>query len=379
MHRLLQGDVGAGKTVVALASAPVRRPGRPPGRAHGPDRGARRAALPGGSELPRGLGGRGPEPASAERARSRWHCSRAGPPPASARGSSPSCSPAASTSSSAPTPLLTDDVRFRSLGVVVIDEQHRFGVEQRAALREKGPAVPGAGGGAEAGARHPDVLVMTATPIPRTAAMTVYGDLDQTVLDELPAGQDPGGDRLARTGRARSRPPGTGCARRSRPGARPTSSARSSAAGSRRTTSPSTRESPSRMRTGARVGAGGAAPPGAARRARVGARAAPKRPRSVVEEHARLVAGELAGLAVGLLHGQLPSKEKEATMAAFRRGELQVLVATTVIEVGVDVRERDRDGDRGRRPVRDRPAAPAAGPGRARRATSRGATCSPTS
>ena len=60
-------------------------------------------------------------------------------------------------------------------------------------------------------------------------------------------------------------------------------------------------------------------------------------PRSVVEEHARLVAGELEGLEVGLLHGQLPSKEKEATMAAFRRGELQVLVATTVIEVGVDV------------------------------------------
>src|SRR5207248_5944831 len=73
--------------------------------------------------------------------------------------------------------LLTEGVEFRSLGVAVIDEQHRFGVEQRAALRGKGD--------------DPDVLVMTATPIPRTAAMTVYGDLDVTVLDELPPGRTP--------------------------------------------------------------------------------------------------------------------------------------------------------------------------------------------
>src|SRR5262249_43088573 len=73
--------------------------------------------------------------------------------------------------------LLTETVEFKALGVVVIDEQHRFGVEQRAALRGKG--------------HDPDVLVMTATPIPRTAAMTVYGDLDVTVLDELPPGRTP--------------------------------------------------------------------------------------------------------------------------------------------------------------------------------------------
>jgi len=82
--------------------------------------------------------------------------------------------------------LLTDNIRFHSLGVVVIDEQHRFGVEQRAALREKGPATvadnsggetegPGRAPEPDLGSRHPDVLVMTATPIPRTAAMTVYG------------------------------------------------------------------------------------------------------------------------------------------------------------------------------------------------------------
>ncbi len=76
--------------------------------------------------------------------------------------------------------LIQEGIAFRSLGVVVIDEQHRFGVEQRAALREK-----------SAGEAVPDVLVMTATPIPRTAAMTVYGDLDVSVLDELPPGRTP--------------------------------------------------------------------------------------------------------------------------------------------------------------------------------------------
>jgi len=76
--------------------------------------------------------------------------------------------------------LIQDSVAFPSLGMVVIDEQHRFGVEQRAALRDKG-----------AGEAVPDVLVMTATPIPRTAAMTVYGDLDVSVLDEMPPGRTP--------------------------------------------------------------------------------------------------------------------------------------------------------------------------------------------
>ena len=111
--------------------------------------------------------------------------------------------------------LIQEAVAFRSLGVVVIDEQHRFGVEQRAALRDK------AGGGAV-----PDVLVMTATPIPRTAAMTVYGDLDVSVLGEKPAGRQR--DRHRRGPRATTRRPRCGprCARRWPPGARPTSCAR---------------------------------------------------------------------------------------------------------------------------------------------------------
>ena len=78
--------------------------------------------------------------------------------------------------------LLSDDVRFRSLGLIVIDEQHRFGVEQRSRLRDQGRERSNEGA-------DPDLLVMTATPIPRTAAMVLFGDLDVSVLDELPAGR----------------------------------------------------------------------------------------------------------------------------------------------------------------------------------------------
>ena len=180
--------------------------------------------------------------------------------------------------------LLTEAVAFRSLGAVVIDEQHRFGVEQRAALREKGP-----------GQVVPDVLVMTATPIPRTAAMTVYGDLDTTVLDELPPGRTPISDPVGQRARSRRPTRGRGCA--------------SEVAAGRQAyvVCPLVEESE-------RVQA-----------------------RSAAEERDRLAAGELAGLRLGLLHGQMPAKEKEAVMASSGPRELDVLVATTVIEVGVDV------------------------------------------
>jgi ATP-dependent DNA helicase RecG len=245
--------------------------------------------------------------------------------------------------------LLTDDIRFRSLGVVVIDEQHRFGVEQRAALREKGPmpdVVAGTGSadkergagdyaGSERGARHPDVLVMTATPIPRTAAMTVYGDLDQTVLDELPAGRTPvstvwlngpeeekvAWDRVRKEIAAGRQAyvicPLVGGGQPEDEEPEPLDDAGSEPAGSEPY---------------------GATLPLAGLGVDLEGDTTEKRPpKSAVEEYARLCSGELEGFAVGLLHGQLPSKEKESTMAAFRRGELQVLVATTVIEVGVDV------------------------------------------
>ncbi len=257
--------------------------------------------------------------------------------------------------------LLTDNIRFRSLGVVVIDEQHRFGVEQRAALREKGPAaVAGDGSGAgegssgtpeaEQGSRHPDVLVMTATPIPRTAAMTVYGDLDQTVLDELPVGRTPvttawlnGPDEYAVAWQRVRKEIAAGhqayviCPLVG--GGQPEDEEPEPLQAARKPEDYETEDYETEY---------GTEPHGEAGRVRIptlpiaglglGAEETPRQPpKSVTEEYARLSSGELAGFAVGLLHGQLASKEKELTMAAFRRGELQVLVATTVIEVGVDV------------------------------------------
>ena len=176
--------------------------------------------------------------------------------------------------------LLEEKVAFRALGVVVIDEQHRFGVEQRAALRGKGD--------------DPDVLVMTATPIPRTAAMTVYGDLDVTVLDEMPPGRSPVITHWARG---------------------------------------ELEEAEAYGRVAAEVAAGRQAYvvcPLVEESEKVAAKAA-------TLEFARLSGEVWPDLRLALLHGQMPSKEKEAVMSSFRAGELDVLVATTVIEVGVDV------------------------------------------
>ncbi len=179
--------------------------------------------------------------------------------------------------------LIQEGVRFHSLGVVVVDEQHRFGVEQRAALRSKGDddAVP-------------DVLVMTATPIPRTAAMTVYGDLDVSVLDEMPPGRTPIVTKWA-DGPLMEQ------------GAWAT--VREEVADGRQAyvVCPLIDES-EKLEVA-----------------------------SAQETFDRLAAGELKGLRLGLLHGRLPSADKETVMGKFRRGELDVLVATTVIEVGVDV------------------------------------------
>jgi ATP-dependent DNA helicase RecG len=179
--------------------------------------------------------------------------------------------------------LIQEAIEFYRLGVVVVDEQHRFGVEQRAALTLKG------GDGAV-----PDVLVMTATPIPRTAAMTVYGDLDVSVLDELPPGRTPitthwaNGPLMEMAAWA---------------------DVRDAVAAGRQAyvVCPLIDES-EKLEVA-----------------------------SAQETYERLVHGELAGLRIGLLHGRLPAAEKEAVMEAFRTGALDVLVATTVIEVGVDV------------------------------------------
>ena len=179
--------------------------------------------------------------------------------------------------------LIYDSVQFFNLGMVVIDEQHRFGVEQRAVLRAKAQ-----------GDKEPDVLVMTATPIPRTAAMTVYGDLDVSVLDELPPGRTPIVTKWA--------------------------------AGE-------LEELAMWEDVKSEVAAG--------RQAYVVCPlidASDKiEARSATETFEELTAGSLYGLKVALLHGRMSSAEKEEVMAAFRAGETEVLVATTVIEVGVDV------------------------------------------
>jgi ATP-dependent DNA helicase RecG len=179
--------------------------------------------------------------------------------------------------------LISEGIEFQSLGVVVIDEQHRFGVEQRAALRDKG-----------SGEAIPDVLVMTATPIPRTAAMTVYGDLDVSVLDELPPGRTPIVTRWAKS---------------------------------------ELDEMEVWQQVRDEVAAG--------RQAYVVCplidESEKLEVRSAQETFDELSTGELSDLRVGLLHGRLPAAEKADVMESFRRRDLDVLVATTVIEVGVDV------------------------------------------
>jgi ATP-dependent DNA helicase RecG len=216
--------------------------------------------------------------------------------------------------------LLEEQVQFADLGLVVIDEQHRFGVEQRDALRAK------------AADNRPHVLVMTATPIPRTVAMTVYGDLETSTLTELPAGRSeiathvvPAADKPHFLERAWAR----------------------------------VREEVERGRQAyvvcPRIGDGpeadepdypdeddfadleptvvdrsGGVPRGVAPGGR-------RQPLSVLDVAATLDAGPLAGLRLGILHGRLHPDEKDRVMRAFSAGEIDVLVATTVIEVGVDV------------------------------------------
>ena len=194
--------------------------------------------------------------------------------------------------------LIQDSVSFPSLGMVVIDEQHRFGVEQRAALRDKG-----------AGEAVPDVLVMTATPIPRTAAMTVYGDLDVSVLDEMPIGRQPIQTTWVR------QPFENDEGKLDLTGVDP--DAEASMWGHVRTELAAGRQAyivTPLVEESAKLEAS-----------------------SAEETFVRLQAEELKDSALGLLHGRVSSAEKEATMTQFRTGRLDALVATTVIEVGVDV------------------------------------------
>jgi ATP-dependent DNA helicase RecG len=218
---------------------------------------------------------------------------------------------------------LDDQIVFEDLGLVVIDEQHRFGVQQRDALREK------------ARGSRPHVLVMTATPIPRTVAMTVYGDLDVCTLSELPAGRAPitthvvpAADKphyLARTWeRLREEVAGGGQAYVVCPRIGAGDDASGAAAGA-----PGGDESGD---------AGGAGPDdGTDGDYDVPPEDTGRPLRAVLEVAAELAEGPLAGLRMRILHGRMPADDKDAAMRAFADGSVDVLVATTVVEVGVDV------------------------------------------
>jgi ATP-dependent DNA helicase RecG len=182
--------------------------------------------------------------------------------------------------------LIEPDVRFARLGLCVVDEQHRFGVRQRAALDAKGPEVDGA-------RAAPHVLHMTATPIPRTLSLTAYGDLDSTTLRELPAGR---------------RPVKTWVVGEER----------------RNGAYEFVRE---RLREGRQAYFVCPLVEGSEK---LEAKAA-------AEEAERLAAGELRDFRVALLHGQMHARDKAAAMESFSSGEADVLVATSVIEVGIDV------------------------------------------
>jgi ATP-dependent DNA helicase RecG len=203
--------------------------------------------------------------------------------------------------------LLEDRVQFADLGLVVIDEQHRFGVEQRDALRDK------------AVGSRPHVLVMTATPIPRTVAMTVFGDLEVSTLAELPAGRSPIATHVVPA------------AERPRYLERVWQRVREEIAAGRQAYVVCPRigdEAP-----GEAAGDDG----GIAADDADADFAARRPPLAVLEVAPALEGGPLSGLRLGILHGRLNPDEKDRVMTAFAAGEIDVLVATTVIEVGVDV------------------------------------------
>jgi ATP-dependent DNA helicase RecG len=283
MHRLLQGEVGSGKTVVALTALLMAVQGGHQGALMAPTEVLAEQhhvtvrALIGDLAVPEPGNLLGERPVRVELLTNRT-------PAAERRRLADGLRDGTVDLLVGTHALIYEGVEFADLGLAVIDEQHRFGVEQRDLLRSKGVDD-----------RTPDVLVMTATPIPRTAAMLIYGDLDRSELRELPKGRAPIETEVV---------------------------------------GPSALErSAVYERVRAEVAAGRQAfvvCPLVEGSTKLEAKAA-------TEEFERLAHEELAGLRIGLLHGQMPGPDKEAAMSAFRDGEVDVLVATTVIEVGVDV------------------------------------------
>ncbi|MDT5039656.1 MAG: ATP-dependent helicase RecG [Actinoplanes sp.] len=296
MHRLLQGEVGSGKTLVSVRAmlqvvdaggqAALLAPTEVLATQHFRSISAQLGALGRAGELDG-------DPAGTRLALLTGSLGAAARRAALARVADGAAGIVIGTHA-----LLYEGVDFKDLGLVVVDEQHRFGVEQRDALRAKAT-------------QPPHVLVMTATPIPRTVAMTVYGDLEISTLSQLPRGRSPIASHVVP---AAEKPAFLDRAwRRLREEVQ--------AGHQAYVVCP---------RIGQATGDEDEEPPGDNEPAR--------RPPLAVTEVAPLLAeGPLAGLRIGILHGRLPADEKDAVMRGFSAGDLDVLVATTVIEVGIDV------------------------------------------
>ncbi len=269
MNRLLQGDVGSGKTIVALQAAAIAIENGCQAALMAPTEilavqhylAARRIYAPGGYTVELLISGLKSSEKAAVRERIR----------------SGQANLIVGTHA-----LIEDDIEFARLGFVCIDEQHRFGVLQRKRLMDKA-------------AKHgfaPHVLVLTATPIPRTLSLTLYGDLEVSVIDELPPGRTPIETRMT--------------TEKYLPGVWETLRLEARAGRQAYIIYPVIEESKLELK-------------------------------AAIEEYERLSKTIFPELKVGLLHGRLSSEEKEDVMQRFRRNEIQILVATTVVEVGVDV------------------------------------------
>ncbi|MGB9281882.1 MAG: ATP-dependent DNA helicase RecG [Pseudonocardiaceae bacterium] len=298
MNRLLQGEVGSGKTVVALrAMLQVLDAGRQAVLLAPTEVLAAQHARSLRSML--GDYGRAGELGSAEQA-TRITLLTGSLPARSRKQALLDAASGAAGIVIGTHALIQDRVSFADLGLVVVDEQHRFGVEQRDALRAR--AVDGT---------SPHVLVMTATPIPRTVAMTVYGDLEVSALRELPLGRSPISTTVVPVGEKPS--------------------------WLERVWRRITEEVASGRQAYVvcpRIGGDDAAGEDAdGEPDEDGGRA----PLAVLDLAPQLAEGPLAGLRLGILHGRLPGNDKDVVMRSFTAGEIDVLVATTVVEVGVDV------------------------------------------
>jgi ATP-dependent DNA helicase RecG len=287
MNRLLQGDVGSGKTIVSLEAAVIAIENGFQAALMAPTEilavqhylAARRIFAKAGYRAELLISGMKPAEKRAARERVR----------------SGEAQLVIGTHA-----LIEPDVQFARLGLVIVDEQHRFGVLQRRQLIEKGSAAAAGGPAAAAGpatagrrgARYPDVLVMTATPIPRTLAMTLYGDLDTSTIDEMPPGRTPVETRWTTEMHL--------------DGVWKFIGDQVLAGRQAYVVYPVIEESKQELK-------------------------------AALVEYERLAKQVFPKLRLGLLHGRLRSEEIESVMERFRRGEIDILVSTTVIEVGVDV------------------------------------------